>query len=198
MDWQNLPDNHPLAEAFSKMLSHYEGDISREGLLNTPERAARGMDEVLGGYNVTDDEIFGTTFSVDHSELVTVTHIPYYSMCEHHVLPFIGEVHIGYVPDGKILGLSKFVRLVRAYSQRLQIQEQLVSQIADSLDSHLSPKGLMVVVTGEHLCMSMRGVRTPGVKTITRAVRGSMETDRDLRHEFLSMIAMGGTTTCLS
>ncbi|TKJ88371.1 GTP cyclohydrolase I FolE [Paenibacillus sp. PK4536] len=163
-------------------------DTEREGLLDTPARVTRMYEEIFAGYSVDPREALGVTFNENHEEMVIVKDIVYYSQCEHHMAPFFGKVHIGYVPSGKIAGLSKFARLVEAVSRRLQVQERITSQIADILVEVLDPTGVMVVVEGEHLCMCARGVKKPGSKTITSAVRGGFRTDAPLRAEFLALI----------
>ncbi len=163
-------------------------DTEREGLLDTPARVTRMYEEIFAGYSVDPREALGVTFNENHEEMVIVKDIVYYSQCEHHMAPFFGKVHIGYVPSGKIAGLSKFARLVEAVSRRLQVQERITSQIADILVEVLDPTGVMVVVEGEHLCMCARGVKKPGSKTVTSAVRGGFRTDAPLRAEFLALI----------
>lgn len=163
-------------------------DSEREGLQETPARVARMYAEIFAGYEVDPRDALGVTFDENHEELVIVKDIVYYSQCEHHMAPFFGKVHIGYVPSGKIVGLSKLARLVEAITRRLQVQERITSQIADILNETVSPHGVMVVVEGEHLCMCARGVKKPGSKTVTSAVRGSFREDAAQRAEFLSLI----------
>ncbi|MEK3785302.1 MULTISPECIES: GTP cyclohydrolase I FolE [Paenibacillus] len=163
-------------------------DPQREGLLETPARVTRMYEEIFAGYAVDPREALGITFDENHEELVIVKDIVYYSQCEHHMAPFFGKVHIGYVPSGKIVGLSKLARLVEAITRRLQVQERITSQIADILTEVVHPHGVMVVVEGEHLCMCARGVKKPGSKTVTSAVRGSFRQDAAQRAEFLSLI----------
>lgn len=163
-------------------------DVEREGLLETPARVARMYEEIFAGYEVDPRDVLGVTFEENHEELVIVKDIVYYSQCEHHMAPFFGKVHIGYIPSGKIAGLSKLARLVEAVSRRLQVQERITSQIADIMDEVLKPQGVMVVVEGEHLCMCSRGVKKPGSKTVTSAVRGTFRSDAASRAEFLSLI----------
>lgn len=163
-------------------------DVDREGLLDTPARVTRMYEEIFAGYSIEPRDVLGVTFDEKHEELVIVKDIVYYSQCEHHMAPFFGKIHIGYIPSGKIAGLSKFARLVEAITRRLQVQERITSEIADTLEESLSPHGVMVVVEGEHLCMCARGVKKPGSKTITSAVRGQFRTDAALRSEFLSLI----------
>lgn len=163
-------------------------NVDREGLLETPARVARMYEEIFSGYEVDPRDVLGVTFDEKHEELVIVKDIGYYSQCEHHMAPFFGKVHIGYIPSGKIAGLSKFARLVDAVTRRLQVQERVTSEIADIMEEVLHPHGVMVVVEGEHLCMCARGVKKPGSKTITSAVRGSFRSDAALRTEFMSLI----------
>lgn len=163
-------------------------DPYREGLLETPVRVTRMYEEIFAGYEVDPREVLGVTFDENHEEMVIVKDIVYYSQCEHHMAPFFGKVHIGYVPSGKIVGLSKLARLVEAVTRRLQVQERITSQIADTLMEVVEPHGVMVVVEGEHLCMCARGVKKPGSKTVTSAVRGSFRDNVAQRTEFLSLI----------
>lgn len=166
-------------------------DVEREGLLDTPSRVTRMFEEVFAGYSVDPRDVLGVTFDEQHEELVIVKDIVYYSYCEHHMAPFFGKVHIGYIPSGKIAGLSKLARLVDAVTRRLQVQERVTSQIADILEETLQPHGVMVVVEGEHLCMCARGVKKPGSKTVTSAVRGQFRHHAAGRAEFLSLIREG-------
>jgi len=163
-------------------------DVKREGLLETPARVTRMYEEIFAGYEVDPRDVLGVTFDEQHEELVIVKDIVYYSQCEHHMAPFFGKAHIGYIPSGKIAGLSKLARLVEAVTRRLQVQERITSQIADILEEKLEPHGVMVVVEGEHLCMCSRGVKKPGSKTVTSAVRGQFRNSSTLRSEFLSLI----------
>ncbi|BBI35760.1 GTP cyclohydrolase I FolE [Cohnella abietis] len=163
-------------------------DVEREGLIETPARVTRMYEEIFAGYAVDPRDVLGVTFDEKHEELVIVKDIVYYSQCEHHMAPFFGKAHIGYIPSGKIAGLSKLARLVEAVSRRLQVQERITSQIADILDEVLVPHGVMVVVEGEHLCMCSRGVKKPGSKTITSAVRGQFRQSAALRAEFLELL----------
>ncbi|MDQ1911585.1 GTP cyclohydrolase I FolE [Paenibacillus sp. GD4] len=163
-------------------------DVDREGLLETPARVTRMYEEIFAGYDANVKDILGVAFDEKHEELVIVKDIVYYSQCEHHMAPFFGKVHIGYIPSGKIAGLSKFARLVEAVTRRLQVQERITSELADIIEEELTPHGCMVVVTGEHLCMCARGVKKYGSKTVTSAVRGVFRTDAPARSEFLSLI----------
>ncbi|MFC4777947.1 GTP cyclohydrolase I FolE [Paenibacillus sp. GCM10023252] len=163
-------------------------DVEREGLLETPARVTRMYEEIFAGYEVDPAEVLGVTFDEQHEELVIVRDIVYYSQCEHHMAPFFGKAHIGYIPSGKIAGLSKLARLVEAITRRLQVQERITSQIANIIEQELQPAGVMVVVEGEHLCMCARGVKKPGSKTVTSAVRGEFRTSSSLRSEFLALL----------
>ena len=151
-------------------------DPDREGLQDTPGRVARAAVEMFAGLRQNAAETLSRTFEIDHDEMVIVRDIPLYSFCEHHLLPFHGEAHIGYIPshDGTVTGLSKLARLVDVFARRPQVQERITTQIADSLVHHLGAQGVIVVIEAEHLCMSMRGVRKPGTRTITSAVRGQL------------------------
>ncbi|MNB75671.1 GTP cyclohydrolase 1 [compost metagenome] len=171
-----------------KILELIGEDTEREGLLETPARVTRMYEEIFGGYSIDPRDALGVTFDESHEELVIVKDIVYYSQCEHHMAPFFGKVHIGYVPSGRIAGLSKLARLVEAVSRRLQVQERITTQIADIMEEVLHPHGVMVVVEGEHLCMCARGVKKPGSKTVTMGVRGCFREDPAARAEFLSLI----------
>jgi GTP cyclohydrolase I len=162
----------------------------RDGLRATPARVARSYQEILGGLFVNPDEVLATTFDEDHDELVLVKDIPLYSTCEHHLVTWHGRAAVGYIPgaDGRITGLSKLARVVDLYARRPQVQERLTSQVADAVMSRLEPQGVIVVVEAEHLCMAMRGVRKPGSKTMTSAVRGIFKQDQRTRAEALSLI----------
>ncbi|MCZ8523862.1 MULTISPECIES: GTP cyclohydrolase I FolE [Paenibacillus] len=163
-------------------------DVDREGLVDTPARVTRMYEEIFAGYEADVKDILGVAFDEKHEELVIVKDIVYYSQCEHHMAPFFGKIHIGYIPSGKIAGLSKFARLVEAVTRRLQVQERITSELADIIESELEPHGCMVVVEGEHLCMCARGVKKPGSKTVSSAVRGVFRRDPSSRAEFLSLI----------
>jgi GTP cyclohydrolase I len=164
-------------------------DPEREGLRETPARVARAYREIFAGLRQEPEEVLTTTFDIGHEEMVLVKDIEVYSTCEHHLVPFHGVAHVGYIPnvDGRITGLSKLARLVEVYARRPQVQERMTTQIADSLVEILEPRGVLVVVQCEHLCMSMRGVRKPGSRTITSAVRGVMR-DGATRAEAMSLI----------
>jgi GTP cyclohydrolase I len=163
---------------------------ARRGLVDTPARVARAYREMFAGLYVDPDDVLNTTFDEEHDELVLVKDIPMYSTCEHHLVSFHGVAHVGYIPgvDGRITGLSKLARVVDLYAKRPQVQERLTGQVADAMMRKLDPRGVIVVVEAEHLCMAMRGVRKPGATTTTSAVRGQFKTDSTLRSEALDLI----------
>jgi len=165
-------------------------DPDRPGLLDTPARVARAYQEMFAGLYTDPDAVLETTFDEQHEELVIVREIPLYSTCEHHLVSFHGVAHVGYIPgyDGRITGLSKLARVVDLYAKRPQVQERLTAQVADALMRKLNPRGVIVVVEAEHLCMAMRGVRKPGAITTTSAVRGQFKTDSTSRAEALELI----------
>ena len=193
-DYTDLrPFDHDRAEAAVRELLLAIGeDPDREGLRDTPARVARAYEELLVGIRRTPEEVLTTTFEAGHDEMVLVKDIELWSMCEHHLVPFTGVAHIGYIPneDGRITGLSKLARLVDVYARRPQVQERLTTQVADSLMEILQARGVIVVIEAEHLCMTMRGVRKPGSKTITSAIRGSMH-NAATRNEAMSLIMHG-------
>ena len=163
-------------------------DPEREGLRETPARVARMYEEVFAGLEQDPAEHFATTFDEHHEEMVLVRDIPFYSMCEHHLMPFYGKAHIAYIPNGKVTGLSKLARTVDVYARRPQIQERLTVQIADALERALSPKGIMVMLEAEHTCMTMRGIKKPGSKTMTVITRGEFKNNIELQKQFLAMV----------
>ncbi|KEZ50726.1 GTP cyclohydrolase I FolE [Metabacillus indicus] len=178
-----------IEEAVRLILEAIGEDPNREGLLDTPKRVAKMYAEVFSGLNEDPKEHFKTVFGEDHEELVLVKDIPFHSMCEHHLVPFFGKAHIAYIPKGgKVTGLSKLARAVEAVCRRPQLQERITSTIAESIVDSLEPHGVMVVVEAEHMCMTMRGVKKPGSKTITSAVRGVFTNDPAARAEVLSFI----------
>jgi GTP cyclohydrolase IA len=176
--------------AVREILAAVGEDPDRDGLKRTPERVARSLVEQFAGLYVDPGDVLETTFDEGHEEMVLVKDIEMYSMCEHHLVPFHGRAHVGYIPneDGRITGLSKLARVVELYSKRPQVQERLTAQIADTLVKRLDPRGVIVVIEAEHLCMSMRGVRKPGARTVTSAVRGLMATCQSTRSEAMSLI----------
>ncbi|MBM4215255.1 MAG: GTP cyclohydrolase I FolE [Gammaproteobacteria bacterium] len=177
-------------EIVRRLLAYIGEDPDREGLLETPARFLKAWEEYTRGYRERPEDILKSfedgAQSVD--EMVIVRDIPVYSLCEHHLAPFFGKAYVGYVPDKRILGLSKISRLVEIFARRLQVQERLTNQIADALDTHLQPLGVAVVIECRHMCMESRGVRHTGTATVTSALRGSIKTNADTRREFLSLI----------
>ncbi len=164
-------------------------DVKRQGIVDTPRRIANMCDEILAGMTKKADKELEVIFTKEHDEIILVKDIPFYSLCEHHLLPFFGKAHLAYIPSGhKITGLSKLARVVDLLSKKLQIQENLTTEIADLVMKKLKPKGVMVVIEAEHLCMSMRGVRKPGALTITSAVRGVFRKSEKTRSETLFLI----------
>jgi len=179
----------PISELVESLLVELGEDLDRQGLKATPDRVARALRELTSGYGVRpEDVIAGAVFDQDYDEMVVVKDIKFYSLCEHHMLPFFGQCHIGYLPKGKLVGLSKIPRLVEVFSHRLQIQEQLTREIAEALDGALSPRGVGVVVEARHLCMEMRGVETPGGRMITSCMLGTFRRDPRTRAEFLDLV----------
>ena len=183
-------DRARIEKAVREILEAIGEDPDREGLRGTPERVAAMYEEIFAGLRESPAAHLTTTFAADHDEMIMVKDIPLYSMCEHHLVPFIGKAHLAYIPNdgGRITGLSKLVRLVEAYARRPQVQEQLTRQIADELVASLQPRGVLVVIEAEHLCMSMRGVQKPGTTTVTSAVRGLMRENQATRAEALQFI----------
>ena len=188
-----MPVDHArAAAAVRELLAAIGEDPDREGLRDTPDRVARAYAETFAGLGRSPGEVLGTTFAIDHDELVIVRDIELYSTCEHHLVPFHGVAHVGYIPasDGRVTGLSKIARLVDVYAKRPQVQERLTTQVAEALVEHLHVQGVIVVLECEHLCMSMRGVRKPGSRTITSAVRGQLR-DATTRAEAMSLLRGG-------
>jgi GTP cyclohydrolase I len=185
-------DLERIEHAVRELLLAIGEDPDRDGLKNTPARVARSYREIFAGMSQTPQDVLTTTFEIGHNELILVKDIEVYSTCEHHLVPFHGVAHVGYIPgvDGRVTGLSKLARLVDVYARRPQVQERLTSQIADALTQHLKPLGVLVVIECEHLCMSMRGVRRPGSRTITSAVRGQLR-DPATRAEAMGLV-LGG------
>ncbi|WP_286166946.1 MULTISPECIES: GTP cyclohydrolase I FolE [Micrococcaceae] len=178
-----------IEKAVREILYAIGEDPDRDGLLETPKRVAKAYGEFFAGLHQDPADHLGTTFDIEHDELVLVKDIPFYSTCEHHLVPFHGTAHVGYIPgpEGKVTGLSKLARLVEVFAKRPQVQERLTTQIVEALMEHLNPRGAMVVIECEHMCMSMRGVRKPGAKTVTSAVRGQLR-EPATRAEAMSLI----------
>jgi GTP cyclohydrolase IA len=196
------PNSHPLTvqgsvfdqarveAAVRELLCAIGEDPNRHGLMDTPARVARAYQEMFAGLYTDPDDVLNTTFDEQHDELVLIKEIPMYSTCEHHLVAFHGVAHVGYIPglDGRVTGLSKIARVVDLYARRPQVQERLTAQIADAVMRKLDPRGVIVVIEAEHLCMAMRGVRKPGAITTTSAVRGQFKTDKASRAEALDLI----------
>jgi GTP cyclohydrolase IA len=183
-------DQKRVEAAVLELLIAIGEDPDRDGLQRTPERVARAFAEQFAGLYVDPSEVLQTTFDAHHEEMVLVKDIEMYSTCEHHLVPFHGVAHVGYIPnsEGRITGLSKLARLVDLYAKRPQVQERLTSQIADAIMERLEPRGAIVVIEAEHLCMSMRGIRKPGARTVTSAVRGMFQSQPSTRSEAMSLI----------
>ena len=181
-------DKDKVMAAVRMFLEAIGEDPDREGLTETPERVARMCEDVYGGLQEDPQEHLSKQFSAPDSELVIEKDIVFYSTCEHHLLPFFGKVHVAYIPNGKVAGLSKIPRTVEVFARRPQIQEQMTVQIADAIEQHLSPLGVMVMIEAEHICMTMRGVKKPGVVTSTIATRGAFKDDIERQRLFLDTI----------
>ena len=187
-------DEGRIEKAVREILEAVGEDADREGLLNTPARVARMYAELFSGLHEDPGDVLTVTFEADHDEMVMVRDIPFHSACEHHLVPFIGRAHVAYIPgdDGRITGLSKLARLVEGYAKRPQVQERLTSQIADTLMEKLEPRGVLVVIEAEHLCMSMRGVEKSGSTTVTSAVRGLFRENAATRQEAMRFVTGRG------
>lgn len=178
-----------IQQAVTMIIDAIGEDPEREGLIDTPKRVAKMYEEVFAGLDQDPKEYFETIFGEEHEELVLVKDIPFYSMCEHHLLPVYGNAHVGYIPrDGKVTGLSKLARAVEAVAKRPQLQERMTTTVANAIVESLNPHGVIVVIEAEHMCMTMRGVKKPGSKTVTSAVRGTFEQDVSSRSEAMSLI----------
>jgi GTP cyclohydrolase I len=185
-----IATNGKIESAVRQILLEIGEDPARDGLRTTPERMHRMYRELTAGYHVDPDRLINrAVFDVDYSEMVIVKDIPFYSLCEHHLLPFFGSAHVAYVPDGRVVGLSKIPRIVEMYARRLQVQERMTQQIADFLMERLAPKGVGVVLEATHLCAAMRGVRKPGTVMTTAAVLGIFRRNDNTRAEFFAHLA---------
>ena len=182
-----------LTDAVRTLLAEIGEDPSREGLAGTPERVRRMYDELTAGYHVDPDALLnGACFNVDYDEMVVVRDIEFFSLCEHHLLPFIGHAHVGYLPRGRVVGLSKIPRIVDMYAKRLQIQERLTVQVAEYLMERLEPKGVACVIEATHLCTMMRGVKKQEATMVTSSMTGTFRRDARTRAEFMGLIGKGG------
>ena len=181
-------DHEKVKEGVRLLLEGIGEDVTREGLVETPDRIARMYEEIYGGMEEDASEHLKKRFHVDNDAMVLEKDITFYSTCEHHLLPFYGKAHIAYIPDGEVVGLSKLARTVEVFARRLQLQEQLTGQIADALEKELNPKGVMVMIEAEHMCMTMRGIKKPGSQTVTIVKRGIFENNKDLEDTFFRML----------
>lgn len=182
------PDLARIEAAVREIIAAIGEDPGREGLADTPARVARMYAELFGGLRVDPSEHLKVGFEAGHDEMVILRDIPFYSICEHHFMPFHGTAAVGYIPDGRVVGVSKLARLVDAYARRPQLQERLTSQVADALMDTLEPDGVAVVVSAEHLCMTQRGIKKPGSRMVTSATRGTFRKNEVTRAEFLSLV----------
>ena len=183
-----MVDQKKIEEAVHLLLEGIGEDVTREGLTDTPNRVARMYEEIYKGMDEDAAVHLSKTFAVDSNEIVVEKDITFFSTCEHHLMPFYGKAHIAYLPDGRVVGLSKLARTVEVYARRLQIQEQMTTQIAEAIMEHLKPQGVMVMAEAEHMCMTMRGVSKPGSRTVTMAARGCFQDNPQLQQYFFEMI----------
>ena len=183
-----MVDQEKVREGVRLILEGIGEDVNREGLIETPDRIARMYCELAGGMDQNAETHLEKRFHVDNADMVLEKDITFYSMCEHHLLPFYGKAHVAYIPDGEVVGLSKIARTVEVFARRLQLQEQLTGQIADALMEHMQAKGAIVMIEAEHMCMTMRGIKKPGSQTVTLARRGVFETDPALEERFFRML----------
>jgi GTP cyclohydrolase I len=183
-------DIERIEKAVHELLLAIGEDPTRDGLVKTPHRVAKMYEELFAGFGENPADHLEITFAADHDEMVMVRDIPFASLCEHHLIPFIGRAHVAYIPgeDGRITGLSKLARLVDGYARRLQVQERMTTEISDAIEAALAPRGVLVVVEAEHLCMSMRGVKKSGTSTVTSAVRGLFRNDAATRMEAMQFV----------
>ncbi len=183
-----MVNREKIEEAIRLLLEGIGEDADREGLRETPGRVARMYEELLAGMEADAGAHLSKTFGADNNEMVIEKDITFYSTCEHHLMPFFGKVHIAYIPDGQVVGLSKLARTVEVFAARLQIQERMTVQIADAIMDSFKPKGVIVMAQAEHMCMTMRGVKKPGSQTVTIAARGEFERDEKLKDRFLMLV----------
>src|SRR5581483_7188098 len=181
-------DGVRIERAVRDVLTAVGENPSREGLRDTPNRVARMYREIFSGLSADPRDELSATFEEDHAEMVILRDIPFYSMCEHHLLPFYGVVHAGYIPNGRVVGISKIARVVEIFAKRPQLQERMTTQIAETINSALKPEGVAVVIRAEHLCMTMRGIKKPGTNIMTSAMRGRFRDSEVTRGEFLCLI----------
>ncbi|MCT8978867.1 GTP cyclohydrolase I FolE [Clostridium sp. CX1] len=181
-------DESKIKAAVRMIIEAIGENPEREGLLETPDRIARMYKEIFSGINTSPEEHLKKTFTADSDDIILEKDIKFYSMCEHHFVPFYGRAHVAYIPSGKVAGLSKLARTVEVFAKRPQLQERMTTQVADAIMEHLDAKGVMVVVEAEHMCMTMRGVKKPGSKTVTVVTKGKFKEDLSLREEVYRMI----------
>ncbi len=181
-------DQEKIKQGVRLLLEGIGEDVNREGLRDTPDRIARMYEEIYGGLNEDPDQHLSVQFSVDDNNMIVEKDITFYSTCEHHLMPFYGKAHIGYIPDGKVVGLSKLARTVDVFARRPQIQEKMTAQIADALELCLKPQGVIVMLEAEHTCMTMRGIKKPGSKTVTTVMRGCFKNDYEMQALFYQTI----------
>lgn len=186
-----MVDKAKIETAVKLLLEGIGEDVNREGLRDTPDRIARMYEEIYAGMGEDAAVPLAKTFHTDSAEMVLEKDIVFYSTCEHHLMPFYGKAHVAYLPDGKVVGLSKLARTVEVYARRPQLQEQLTAQIADALMEHLMPRGAMVMLEAEHMCMTMRGIKKPGSRTVTIAARGAFDGNEALQNRFFQMLRSG-------
>jgi GTP cyclohydrolase I len=187
----------PTVDLYRELLTRFHEDPDRDGLLQTPARVEKAMSFLTGGYTVDPTQILrGALFDVDYDEMVIVKDVEMYSLCEHHMLPFFGRVHVAYIPNGKVIGLSKIPRLIDVFARRLQVQERMTRQIADAIQEAIEPRGVGVVIEARHLCMMMRGVEKQNSSTVTSAMVGCFQ-DQPTRGEFLSLVRHAGNGAAL-
>lgn len=183
-----MVDKQKVEQAIRLLLEGIGEDTEREGLKDTPDRIARMCMEIYGGLDEEADHHLAKQFEVENNEMVLEKDITFYSMCEHHLMPFYGKAHVAYIPDGKVVGLSKLARTVDVYARRLQIQERMTAQIADDIMKYLAPQGVMVMLEAEHMCMTMRGIKKPGSQTVTMVTRGVFAENKELQDRFLQLV----------
>ena len=183
------PDGETLSALTRNLLIALGEDPTREGLAETPDRVARSLTDLTTGYRQTLESVVGDAlFAENYDEMVLVRDIPFYSLCEHHLLPIVGKAHVGYLPDGCVVGLSKLPRIVEMFARRLQVQERLTREVADAVDRALKPRGVGVLIEAEHMCMTMRGVQKQGSRTVTSCLLGAIDADPSRRAEFLALV----------
>lgn len=181
-------DQEKIREGVRLILEGMGEDVNREGLVETPDRIARMYEEIAGGMGEDAGVHLAKRFHVDNNDMVIEKDVTFYSMCEHHMLPFYGKAHIAYIPNGTVVGLSKIARTLEVFARRLQLQEQLTAQVADAFMEHLNPQGVMVMIEAEHTCMTMRGIKKPGSRTVTFVTRGIFDENEKLQNQFFQLV----------